>query len=85
MEPTKISEKVPSSTSQTIESTNMYDLMKTNEDMALSIIKTHIALWKLCKNLDFFKIKIYFVSMFQLMFWVLEPSQKVVGTYLNLP
>jgi hypothetical protein len=44
MEPTKISEKVPSSTSQTIESTNMYDLMKTNEDMALSIIKTHIAL-----------------------------------------
>lgn len=97
MEPTKISAKVPSSTSQTIESTNMYDLMKTNEDITLSsveellthfkiwkIIKNHMVLWKLCKNLDFFEIKICLVSMFQIMFWILEPSQKVVGTYLSL-
>jgi hypothetical protein len=59
----------------------MYDLMKTNEDMALSIVKenlthfkiqkitkNHMALWKLCK------ILIFFVSMFQLMFWVLKPN-----------
>ncbi len=39
MEPTKISEKVPSSPSQTIESTNMYDLMKTNENIALSSVE----------------------------------------------
>lgn len=97
MEPIKISEKIPSSTSQTIESTNMYDLMKTNEDIALSsveellthfkiwkIIKNHMVLSKLCKNLDFFEIKICLVSMFQIMFWILEPSQKVVGTYLSL-
>jgi hypothetical protein len=43
-----------------------------------------MVLSKLCKNLDFFEIKICLVSMFQIMFWILEPSQKVVGTYLSL-
>jgi hypothetical protein len=47
MEPTKISEKIPNSTSQTIESTNMYDIMKTNEDMALSIVKEQLTHFKI--------------------------------------
>jgi hypothetical protein len=49
MEPTKINKKVSSFTFQTIESTNMYDLMKTN-DMALSIVEeqlTHFKIWKI--------------------------------------
>jgi hypothetical protein len=47
MEPTKISEKVPSFTSQTIESTNMYDLMKTNEDIALSSVEELLTHFKI--------------------------------------
>jgi hypothetical protein len=47
MEPTKISEKIPSFTSQTIESTNMYDIMKTNEDMALSIVEEQLTHFKI--------------------------------------
>jgi hypothetical protein len=49
MQPTKISLKVPSSTSQAIESNSMYDLMKTNEDMALYIVKEKLTHFKILK------------------------------------
>lgn len=49
MNQTNANERVPSVASQIYQFTNLYDHMETNEDMALSMVKEQLNLFKITK------------------------------------
>ncbi len=50
LNPTKVDEKALNFTSQTIESTKLYDFMETNENVALLIVKDPFRMWRFTKE-----------------------------------